>query len=122
VGPPSSDFLDLSWQLNLLLCTNACQLKPPVPELLPRGLWSCDYFNCILQRELPHCCPSPIDRVFPLFDPPRFPGDVDEHGKRMTRFAIVNRAIVIDGAGIDMTNPRLGLAWLGRRMGNDWTG
>lgn len=64
-----------------------------------------------------------MDPIFPLFDPPRFPGDVDEHGKRMTRFAIVNRAIVIDRAGIDMTNSRLGMAWLARRMGDDdWTG
>ena len=123
VGPPHPDFRDLAWQLHLHLCTNAGHLKPPVPELLARGLWSCNYFNCILQREIPRCCPSPMDPIFPLFDPPRFPGDVDEHGKRMTRFAIVNRAIVIDRAGIDMTNPRLGMAWLARRMGDDdWTG
>ena len=75
MGLPYSDFRDLSWQLNLHLCTNAGHLKPPVPELLARGLWSCHYFNCILQRELPRHCPSPIDRVFLLFDPPRFPGD-----------------------------------------------
>ena len=91
VGPPHSDFRDLSWQLSLKLCTNAARLKPPVPELLARGLRACNYFNCLLQRELPHCCPSPIDRIFPLFDPPRFPGDVDEHGKRVTRDVIEPR-------------------------------
>ncbi len=91
MGPPHSDFHDPSWELNLNLCTNAGHLKPPVPELLACGLRSCNHFNCILQRELPHCCLSPIDRIFPLFDPPRFPGDVDRTWERMTRDAIEPR-------------------------------